>query len=64
MFRQELSLTVSYLFVLASQLNLEKKLILEGISFAQLIDLDTLELFRDRFISFVNKIIEIIKNKF
>ena len=64
MFREELSLTFSYLFVLASQLNLEKKLIVEGISFAQLIDLDTLELFRDRFISFVNKVIETLQKKF
>ena len=58
MFDEELSFMFSYLFVLASQLNLDKQLIFEGISFAQLIDLDTLELFRDRFMIFVNKIIE------
>ena len=58
MFRDELNFVFSYLFVLASQFNLDKNLISHGISYLQLIDIDTLDLFRERFLDFVSKIIE------
>ena len=60
MFDEELSFVFGYIFVLTSQLNLDKQLISEGFSFIQPINLHTLELFRDRFMSFANSIIETI----
>ena len=60
MFHEELKFIFSYLFVLASELDLDKKLIFDGFAFVQLVDMDTLELFRERIISLIQKIIEMI----
>ena len=63
MFRDELNFAFAYLFVLSSQFNLDENLIIDGFSYLQLIDIDTLDLFRERFLDFVSKIIGSIKDQ-
>ena len=63
MFRDELNFAFAYLFVLSSQFNLDENLIIDGFSYLQLIDIDTLDLFRERFFDFVSKIIGSIKDQ-